>query len=136
MAYTRKTWECGDVVTAEALNNLEGGVAEALECCGSGGGSDTLEVTFTWDENVGEGEWVCNHTYAEILSALQNGQKIVAYAINVEWLYQETLGSIEKIEDEEIIAFGTFSRDTSGNVVVIFRLSSDGNIQHGTIPVA
>lgn len=29
MAYEPKTWECGDVVTAEALNNLEQGVANA-----------------------------------------------------------------------------------------------------------
>lgn len=39
MAYTKKTWECDDVITAEALNNLENGVEEALQ----GGG---WSVTF------------------------------------------------------------------------------------------
>jgi len=29
MAYEPKTWECGDVVTAEDLNHLEGGVEQA-----------------------------------------------------------------------------------------------------------
>lgn len=37
MAYERTTWECGDIVTAEKLNNLEDGVEEALECCSGGG---------------------------------------------------------------------------------------------------
>ena len=36
MAYEPKTWECGDVVTADALNHIEQGIAE------SGGG--TVEV--------------------------------------------------------------------------------------------
>lgn len=34
MAYEPKTWECGEVVTAEALNNIEQGIADAS----SGGG--------------------------------------------------------------------------------------------------
>lgn len=37
MAYEPKTWECGDVVTADALNHIEQGIAE------SGGG--TVEVS-------------------------------------------------------------------------------------------
>lgn len=32
MAYEPKNWECGDVVTADALNHIEQGIAE------SGGG--------------------------------------------------------------------------------------------------
>lgn len=34
MSYTPKTWQCGETVTADALNNLEDGVQEAL----AGGG--------------------------------------------------------------------------------------------------
>ena len=34
MAYEPKTWECGEVVTADALNNMEQGIADAS----SGGG--------------------------------------------------------------------------------------------------
>ena len=37
MAYTKQTWACGDEITAEKLNNIEDGIEEALECCGSGG---------------------------------------------------------------------------------------------------
>ena len=34
MSYVKHNWECGEVVTADLLNNLENGVEEALECCG------------------------------------------------------------------------------------------------------
>lgn len=44
MAYEPNTWECGDIVTADKLNNLEEGVQEALECCEGGGGSEPLIV--------------------------------------------------------------------------------------------
>ena len=37
MAYEPKTWVCGETITADGLNNIEEGVQEALECCGSGG---------------------------------------------------------------------------------------------------
>lgn len=38
MAYEKHNWVCGETITADLLNNLEGGVEEALECCGSGAG--------------------------------------------------------------------------------------------------
>lgn len=38
MAYEKQTWQCGDIVTAEKLNNIEDGIEEALACCGGGSG--------------------------------------------------------------------------------------------------
>lgn len=38
MAYEPKTWACGDVVTADALNKIEQGIAEAS----SGGGTSLV----------------------------------------------------------------------------------------------
>lgn len=38
MAYEKQTWACGDIVTAEKLNHMEDGIAEANECCEQGGG--------------------------------------------------------------------------------------------------
>ena len=37
MAYEKHTWVCGETITAELLNNIEGGVEQALECCGDKG---------------------------------------------------------------------------------------------------
>lgn len=38
MSYTKHTWECGETITADKMNNLENGIDEALDCCGSSGG--------------------------------------------------------------------------------------------------
>ena len=38
MAYSRNTWVCGDVISAQKLNNIEDGIEEALECCGGDAG--------------------------------------------------------------------------------------------------
>lgn len=37
MAYNKKTWKDGDVITAEDLNNLEEGIAEAKEAAENSG---------------------------------------------------------------------------------------------------
>lgn len=34
MSYEKKTWVCGETITADGLNNIENGIQEALECCG------------------------------------------------------------------------------------------------------
>ena len=31
MAYTQKTWQTGDTLTAEGMNNIETGIKEALD---------------------------------------------------------------------------------------------------------
>lgn len=44
MAYTKKTWECGETITADALNRMEDGIEEALQ---SGGGTAGYSCTET-----------------------------------------------------------------------------------------
>lgn len=72
MAYERTTWECGDVVTAEKLNNIEDGVQEALACCGGGGDAEIFWV----DANYNDGFNV-NTTFAEIEQAIADGQLVI-----------------------------------------------------------
>ena len=40
MAYTKQTWECGDLITADKMNHIEDGIEEAS----SGGGTEPLVV--------------------------------------------------------------------------------------------
>lgn len=42
--YVPTIWECGDVVTAERLNHMEEGIADAIDCCNEGGESEPLVV--------------------------------------------------------------------------------------------
>ena len=44
MAYEKHTWETGETITAEKLNNLEDGVASS----GSGGGEKTTILSINW----------------------------------------------------------------------------------------
>lgn len=60
MAYNKHTWTTGETITAEKLNNIEGGVANAGE---------VLKLTFT----ESDGSMVCDHTWQEICDALMNG---------------------------------------------------------------
>lgn len=60
MGYEKTTWETGDVITAEKLNNLEVGVVNS--------GTPVLQLEPV--ENVG---MVVNITYAELETALQSG---------------------------------------------------------------
>lgn len=74
MAYEPKTWECGEVVTADALNHLEQGVASA---------SGSLIFTATEREATAEecpdGGYVTefSHSWQEIHDALEQGQRVV-----------------------------------------------------------
>lgn len=69
MSYVKTVWETGDVITAEKLNNLEDGVANA---------GSVLKLTFTEDPN-NEGVFVCNHTWQEIYNAFANGDIVIKW---------------------------------------------------------
>lgn len=58
MAYTPKTWECGETITADALNHIEQGIAS------SGGGTEPLVVH---TNGV-----ALDHTWQEIFDAYPN----------------------------------------------------------------
>ena len=54
MSYSEYTWQTGETITAEKLNNLEGGVQEALAGSGGGGGGDLYQVDYRYDTEVGD----------------------------------------------------------------------------------
>jgi len=66
MAYEPKTWECGEVVTADALNHIEQGIAES-------GGGEHFKITVTRTN----GTLTADKTFQEIKSAIQSGK--IAY---------------------------------------------------------
>lgn len=65
MAYKKKTWECGETITADALNHMEDGIAEASQ-----GGGRIVHV-------VGMGS--CEGTpYAEVDISYSDVVEIIA----------------------------------------------------------
>lgn len=80
MAYTPKTWQCDDTITADELNRMEQGIAEASQ---GGGGTEPLIVheterpaTIAECESGGTAR-VLDHTWQEIHDALATGKNAV-----------------------------------------------------------
>ena len=99
MAYTPKTWVCGETITADGLNNIEEGVQEALECCESGGdcGYECTETsTLLTEESVttsGSAPYITgNLSYSELINATSlivtfNGTEYVADKVEFSGSY-------------------------------------------------
>ena len=62
MAYTPNTWATGDTITAQKLNNMEQGIANA----------GVFYITATWDDSANG--FVLDKTAAQIEAAYANGQ--------------------------------------------------------------
>lgn len=75
MSYEKKTWETGEVITADGLNNLEEGVQEALDCCG--GAEQPIFVVNVTNPIEGEGDPTSDKTYAEIYEAYEAEKLII-----------------------------------------------------------
>lgn len=72
MAYEKHTWECGETITAEALNNLEGGVEALQPMILTFGGTTPEEADEAVISNV-----YLNATWQEINDAFRQGRRIV-----------------------------------------------------------
>lgn len=83
MAYEKQTWECGETITAEKLNHIEDGIADASN--GGGGGTAPLIVR---EESVqdcpsgysGSGVHIMNVTFQQVLDAVNAGQQVYCEA--------------------------------------------------------
>lgn len=71
MAYEPKTWECGETITAEALNHMEQGIAQ------SGGGTEPLILTSHIEQQGTRTCSVLDHTYNEVKAALEAGRLVL-----------------------------------------------------------
>lgn len=81
MAYTPKTWACGDTITAEELNRMEEGISSAQ----SGGGTSEPLIVEYGEEREVDGTTVqyLNKTYGEIKDAYMSGKAVFFRDISV-----------------------------------------------------
>lgn len=77
MSYSRKNWQCNELISASALNNIEDGIEEALNS-GGGGGITIIPVI----NNVNTGEWIVDLSPSEVVEAYVRGDKIFLYYNN------------------------------------------------------
>ena len=83
--FVKKTWQCGDTITADDFNRVEDGIEEAIEYCGSG----VYYVTFSTDAN---NVWVADKTLSDINDAIARGKVVVGrYAYGDSDIYYYNL---------------------------------------------
>lgn len=75
MSYTPNTWAAGDTITAQKLNNMEQGIANAV---------DVFLVTFTLNED--ETSATADKTYDEVLAAANAGKVVAGLIPNKGWM--------------------------------------------------
>lgn len=90
MAYEPKTWECGETLTAEALNHMEQGISDA-----SSGGGTPLLVNAVYD---GDGKYDLDKTFGEIRNAYSSGRMVVVTKDSSS----ETLSHINVLSVQEV----------------------------------
>lgn len=116
MPYVRKTWQCGDVVTDEALNNIEDGIEEALQ--GGGGGVLVVHIEELPCPNNPEKTLLqLDKTWQEIHDAFLNGAVVIPATNSFGDLYQEGIqaigetGGFYSVMTYDSGVFGTDSAD-------------------------
>ena len=121
MAYEKHTWETGEVITAEKLNNLEDG-------CGNSGG--TLIVTFTpSSENPREG--TSDKSVDEIVEALNAGKVVLGIFRqgSQEEMYVDMLAPLSMVGNEggTLKAAFTLTVASAADVVQYITFMLSGN---------
>lgn len=130
MAYTPKTWQCGEPIMADDLNHMEQGIAQG----GSGG---ALIVTVTsreaTTEECSDGGTVTeySHTWQQMHDAIAAGKQVyfrttaIENAHSIE-IYQAVLGCYSSDNQYDIVVPGNarmpirhldFNSSTSNKVV-------------------
>lgn len=73
MAYEKQTWECGETITAEKLNHIEDGIADA-----SSGGGGTLKLNIVDKADSGSAyTYTYDHTWQEVHDAIERGESVL-----------------------------------------------------------
>ena len=72
MSYEKQTWAYKDEITAEKLNHIEDGIADASQ---SGGGSEPLIVNINYDESTDTE--TLDKTWQEIDDAIAQGRQVL-----------------------------------------------------------
>ena len=124
MSYTPTNWTSGDVITAEKLNKLEGGVA------GAGGGATIVTLTFSRNPSD-TSKWTAtgNITFEELKPIAENGGAIV-----LRGDFNGDGGSVSKSAYAyEVFADGVNLYVGSGYDVVTFGASSGEQLHGGTV---
>lgn len=122
MSYTKTTWETGDVITAQKLNNMETGIES--------GNSNILYVTISGSI----GNYQSDKTFAEIKTAYDAG-KVIIVKDHVNY-FGTSIGVIEPEEDTYIFIASGSTCDTVPSPTIytytVF-IDSDNSVSYAAV---
>ena len=79
MSYTKTTWQNGDIITAQKLNNIEEGVKTSSE----NSSIFIIEVEQNYNSDLGSYDLISNTTFNDMLEAKNNGKLLVLNLLNM-----------------------------------------------------
>lgn len=121
MSYTPTEWKTGDVITADKLNNMEGGIAGA-------GGLFVINATNPPSGQNPSTTPELDKTYSEIKTAIQQGKNTVMFLVATSGpvsncMYLQPIRQLSGIEEAEEIRFSYTNIDYGGETHVLTNVS-------------
>lgn len=118
MAYEKQTWTTGEVITAEKLNHMEDGIADA------GGGGSAMFYVGTSDPDL----TTLDKTFAEIKAAYNSGQLIALrheqWGDNLTGYNMDYLSEITLVNEHDT---GYFVRFPGNGSALIYHASAESD---------
>lgn len=112
MAYTPKTWQCGEPIMADDLNHMEQGIEAA-----SSGGTEPLIIHFTGEtrEDSIYTYYPTDATYNDVANAITSGKAVFLYG-NKESPTTEAYTALYRAESAGGRCVAIFSEDTTSDL--------------------
>lgn len=104
MAYTKHTWDCGEVIDDNKLNNIEDGIEEALNASGG------LMLTSTGQDLLNCD--IFNYTWKEVYDAVMMGKSVYMTHPNTS-----RISSLVELNTADHIAYFGLVDEENGYVV-------------------
>lgn len=134
MAYTPKTWQCGETIMADDLNHMEQGIAQ--------GGSEPLIIHFTGESRT-EGQhayYATDATYNDVVNAITSGKAVYLYLDNnsptYTWEIIGYYGIISAAYMERYRAEKTYGVETGNSDIFLDALTADTPLEYTVNSVA
>lgn len=134
MAYVEHEWVNGETITAEKMNNIEEGIAEAAQSGGDKYAPYDFVIWNHYDEN--SGDWIyeaVKGTFAELKTALLSGALVVglsAYTyVSGDWVetqFTDTLWVQYNPPRDAVVIRGVVCASTANPSQLYLAWNSDG----------
>lgn len=128
MAYEPKTWECGETITADALNHIEQGIAN------SGGGTEPLIFTVSIEHGVpctggAQDIYTYNLSWQEIYDALASHRLVLEVYNDVDESEDYAFASIDLVTSAQHNNEGYF---VQGAAIENYKFADANSLEYRT----